>query len=587
MVKLKRILLLCALLLPLMAQGQNISVNSAQGQNIATFIQQHLVGNGIYLQNIKFGNTTGNIGKPQIGTFHSNGYPHLQMDSGVVMTTGNVSVAPGPNNSGGNSNAVTGAYTDATLGNWTGFNVTSCATLDFDFVSISPFVSVNYSFGSEEYPEYVCSSFNDVFAFLITGPDADPTSSTYGQTITWNAASIPHTVSTAHPHGIEVTVNSVNQGIAGSNGGSGSGCYYAYSTFYYANHTSGANGGPNNATGVQYDGFTQKLAASARLLPCTQYHMHISVCNVSDNSFDSGVFLEKGSLNSPSADVSLSHYFADTIERTTGVELPLTLAGSDYSYGRVMASFGGTAVVGEDYTVTTDSGASITNMTPTFNIDQNAHSLTFLGTPTADLSEPKLIEMYLSTSLCPEFPSLKSHDTIRYILREDDIVRLRHDTIVAYDTCKQVGVEMVIGNHPPYSFHWSPETDIDFPYQQYSTASITESRNYRVSVADAAGHTDTTDIYVEIHPRSNAIGDEPSTPNAELSIYPNPTDGEMNIEADGITMVEVYNTAGILVYQRLCNDDCRSLNISPLPSGLYTVRVTTNLGISTERVIVR
>ena len=579
----KHALMVCAMLLPMLAQGQNISVTSAQGQNIATFVQNHLVGNGIYLQNIKFCNATGNISKPQIGTFHSNGYLNLQMDSGVVMTTGNVSVAPGPNNSGSSSSPVTGYYTDNTLGTWTGFSVTGCSTLDFDFVSISPFMSVNYCFGSEEYPEFVCTSYNDVFAFLITGPDP-----TTGESTTWNAAIIPHTVSTAHPNGIEVTVNSVNQGV-GKTGGTG--CYYTYTDYYVVNHqlspTGGPNvdGGPNNAPGVEYDGFTQKLSASAMLLPCTQYHMHISVCNVGDNSYDSGVFLEKGSLNSPSADVSLSHYFADTIERTAGVVLPLTLAGSSYTTAHVTASFGGTAVVGEDYIVTTDSGNVINTMTPTFNLDQNAHSLTFVGTPTADLTEPKLIEMYLTSSLCESFPALKSHDTIRYILREDDVVRLRHDTIVAYDTCKQVGVELVIGNHPPYSFHWSPETDIDFPYQQYSTASITQSRNYKVSVADAAGHTDTTDVYVEVRPRTNGIEEE--APTAEFSIYPNPTEGEMNIEADGITTVEVFNAAGVCVYSRRCNDDCRTLNISPLAAGIYTVRVTTNLGIKTERVVVR
>ena len=224
-------------------------------------------------------------------------------------------------------------------------------------------------------------------------------------------------------------------------------------------------------------------------------------------------------------------------------------------------------------------------MTPTFNIDQNDHWIKILGTPVADLTEPKLIEVYLSTGLCEAFPALKTYDTIRYMLREDDVVRLRHDTIVAYDTCKQVGVELAIGSHPPYSFHWTPETDIDFPYQQYSSAMITESRAYKVSVVDAVGHTDTTDIYVDVRPRTNGIDEQKV--EAQFEIYPNPTEGEMNIVADGITLVEVYNAAGVCVYQRRCNDDCRTLNISPLAAGLYTVRVTTNLGMKTERVVVR
>lgn len=579
---LKFVLLTGLLFCPFVVRAQNISVTSAQGQNIANFINDNLVGQGVYVWNVKFGNATGNIQKPQIGTFRSNGYQLLQMDSGVVMTTGNVSLAPGPNNSGSSSAQVSGAYTDSQLGTWTGFSVTSCATVDFDFVSISPFVAVNYCFASEEYPEFVCSSFNDVFGFLITGPDP-----VTGANSTWNAAIIPHTVSTAHPHGIEVTINAVNQGIVGSSGTSSqTGCYTAYSDFYVINHTSGASGGPNNAPGVQYDGLTQKLSANATLVPCQQYHMHISVCNVTDNGYDSGVFLEKKSFNSPSADVNLSHRYADTIERSVPRVHPLTLAGSSYEQGNISVSFGGDAVVGQDYTVVTDSNVTLDQLHATFRIGTGNHSLTFRGTPQADLSEPKLIELYLSTSLCAGYPPLKTYDTIRFILVEDDIVKLRTDTIVAYDTCKQVGVELAIGQHPPFTFHWEPETDIDFPYQQYSTASITETTTYQVSVADSRGHTDTVDILVEVRPRTNGI-EESDDSAMEVSVYPNPADDELHIEADGITLVEVYNAAGVCVFARRCNDDCRTLNISPLPAGMYSVRITTNLGVRTERVVVR
>jgi len=567
MVKLKRILLLCAILLPLATSAQNISVTSAAGQNITSFVNDNLIGDGVYVWNVKFQNTTGNITKPQIGSFISNGFVHLQMDSGVVMTTGNVSVAAGPNSGGGISQQVNGYYSDSQMSSVASGTINGCSTLDFDFVSVSPFVTMNYCFASEEYPEWVCSSFNDVFAFYVTGPDV-----TTGQSVTKNIAIIPHTVSTSTPNGIAVAINSVNSGTAGSTGGTG--CYYTYTDFYVEN---------NYATGIEYDGFTQKLSANATLVPCEQYHMHISICNVGDNNFDSGVFLEKKSFNSPSAEVNLSHRYADTIERSANTVLPLTLLGSDYTYGNVSVSFGGDAVVGQDYTVVTDSGAYLDEVHTTFNVSTASHSLTFRGTATANLTEPKLIELYLMTSLCQAYPDLKTYDTIRYIMVEDDVVRLYHDTIVAYDTCKQVGVELAVGQHPPFSFHWMPETDIDFPYQQYSTATITESRTYQVSVVDAVGHTDTTDIYVEVRPRSGIEEQKEAT----FEVYPNPTDGEMNIEADGITHVEVFNAAGVCVYSRRCNDDCRTLNISPLAAGLYTVRVTTNLGIKTEKVIVR
>ena len=575
MVKLRRAVWVCTLVVSWAAAAQNISVSSAVGQNIAAFVQDNLIGQGVYVTNVKYGNQTGNINKPMIGTFQSNGFPHLQMDSGVVMTTGNVSVAPGPNTMANAFIPVTGAYEDTQLNTYlpSEQSVTTCSTIDFDFVSISPYVTLNYCFASEEYPEFVCTGYNDIFAFLVTGPDP-----VTGATVTKNIAIVPHSVSTAHPNGITVGINTVNNGhdnVPGDTSGA-QGCTSRFSQFYVTN---------NYNTGVQYDGFTQKLSANATLVPCMQYHMHISICNVGDGTLDSGVFLEKKSFNSPSAEVNLSHRDADTIERSIPKVLPLTLAGSVYSSGQVSVQFAGDAVVGEDYTVVTDNGAALSALQPSFNVTTGAHSLTFRGTPTADLTEPKLIELYLSTSLCQDYPALKTYDTIRYILAEDDVVRLRRDTIVAYDTCKQVGVELAIGRHAPFSFHWSPETDIDFPYQQYSTASITESRNYRVSVADALGHTDTTDVYVEVRPRTNGI--EQQEVEAQLEVYPNPTDGELNLTADGITMVEVFDAAGMCVFSRRCNEDCRIIDIRPLPAGLYMVRVTTNLGIKTEKVVVK
>lgn len=552
--------------------AQNISVESASGDSIANFINKYLTGQGVYLFNFKYNNKENTFGTDQIGTFQSNGYEGLQMDSGVLMTTGKVKLAPGPNNSNSATDGLSSYYSDNVMNTYSTNNVTACSTLDFDFISISPYVSVNYCFGSEEYPEYVCSTVNDVFGFIITGPD--PVTNVEK---TWNAAIIPYTVSTTKPNGIAVAINSVNKGSSTNSGGTG--CYWTYSDFYVANHTT--SDAPNNKSGVQYDGYTQKLSANAKLLPCTKYHMHISICNVGDNAYDSGVFLEYGSFNSPSADVNLSHRYADTLERSKSITLPLTLAGSDYDVAHVSVSFGGTANIVQDYTVTTDSGVNLSTINTTFNLDQKPHSLTFKGTATADLHEPKLIELYLKSSLCEDYPELKSYDTIRYILVEDDLVRLRHDTIVAYDTCHQVGVEVAVGH--PTVFHWMPEDGIDFPHQQYSSALITESTLYKVAAADDRGHTDTTEVYVEIRPKEGI--DEVEQQN-EPVVYPNPTKGPIHVQADDVVRVQVYDIDGVKVFESQYYDAPQLVIIDNLPVGVYAVRITTSTGIHVEKAVV-
>lgn len=549
------------------AVAQNISVTSATGQNVETFVNSKLVGNGVYIYNVKFNGSTGNINKNQIGTFKSNGFVYLYMDSGVVMTTGAITVAPGPNNNGGLSSAISNYNTDSELASIASGALNACAWLDFDFVSVSPFVTVNYCFGSEEYPEYVCSSFNDVFAFYITGPDPET-----GVTKKWNMARIPHTATAANPNGIAVAINSVNVGEAGANGGSGSNCYYNFSQYYVSNTWN---------SGVQYDGFTQKLSASATIVPCEEYHMHISICNVGDNSFDSGVFLESHSFNSPMAQVNLSNGLGDTIVHSHPVVVPLSVAGSDYSYGLSTLGFEGTAVCGVDYYCISSNGDTLTPANPTVDISAPGHTLTFVGVPGRVISDTLSIVVPLSTSLCSSYPELQNHDTLRFTLVEDDIVVLRDTTITAADTCRQVGVEVAFARRP-LQFRWTPEIDIDYPHQQHSTACITESREYHVVATDDMGNFGTATVNV-------VIGTEGVGPVAAATpphVYPNPVDGLLHVEAEGLRHVEFYSATGVCVYSATCNGSRVDIDTTPFAPGAYTLRVASTTGETSHTVVV-
>ncbi len=551
---------LVLLLGSVVASAQNISVTAATGQNIGTFVQNNLIGDGVYVFNVRFNNNTGNIATPQIGTFNSNGYVQLFMDEGVVMTTGNVSVAPGPNSGGSASQSVTNYYSDQQLSSIASGSINGCATLDFDFVSISPFVTVNYCFGSEEYPEYVCSSFNDVFAFLVTGPNPAT-----GQTVTRNAATIPHS------NGLAVAINSVNPGSAGSSGGGGSGCIYNYTQYYVSNTWN---------TGVQYDGFTRKLAASTVVTPCAQYHMHISICNVGDNSYDSGVFLERRSFNSPSAQVNLSNGEADTVMHSHPHTVPLTVSGSDYSYGKAHVTFGGEARCGIDYWCITATGDTLSPSGDSLLLANPAQSLTVVGRPGVVFSQPKAAEIYLQTSLCQSFPGLLTFDTLRFVFIEDDIVALRDTIIEAVDTCKMVGVEVAYATRP-LSFQWIPEDGIDHPRQQYSTALITQNAEYSVIATDDVGNADTARVQVLVTP--NAI--DAAEPMPMLAVYPNPAKEELHIEAEGLQHVRLLAADGRCLLDAPCTE-ALTIDARGLEAGVYTISAITYRGPAMSRVVV-
>lgn len=129
--------------------------------------------------------------------------------------------------------------------------------IEFDFASpVLDTVFVNYVFASEEYPEYVCTSFNDIFAFYVT----DPTNST-----TQNIATIP---GTSNP----VSINNINN----------LSCTLAPQLYIDG----------TNSTIHCFDGYTMPLTASFIAQPGITYHLKIVIADAGDGIFDSGVFLQ-------------------------------------------------------------------------------------------------------------------------------------------------------------------------------------------------------------------------------------------------------------------------------------------------------
>ena len=278
------IIILAGVYLSLLAQNNNVTVQSLMGTHVDTILKYHLAGEGVELTNGKFNNSPGIVTDNQIGSFNRNNYTQFPFATGLVMTTGAVTIAAGPNNQAGASSP-TGNYTDATLQQYATNTLNNCAALDFDFLAYADTFAFNYVFGSEEYPNFVCASYNDIFIFLLTGPDP-----VTGISTTKNVAIIPGTISASNPEGLPVSINTVN---GGSSGGSGPDCYSATYSAYYVSNGSGSG---NN--GVQYNGMTVQLSAEGNILACETYHMHLAIGNVGDNAYDSGVFLEGKSFQS-------------------------------------------------------------------------------------------------------------------------------------------------------------------------------------------------------------------------------------------------------------------------------------------------
>ena len=187
------------------------------------------------------------------------------LGAGLLLTSGKATNAIGPNDSGSASEGI-GLGGDANLDSLiSGFITYDAAVLEFDIVATEPTIEFKYVFGSEEYLEYVGSSFNDVFGFFI-GPVGGAMQ---------NIAFIPDT-------DVPVSINNVNNA--------------AYPEYYVNNGDGMVSPQNTEPQYVQYDGLTVPLTATANVVPGNTYHVKIAVADAGDSALDSGVFLSTESL---------------------------------------------------------------------------------------------------------------------------------------------------------------------------------------------------------------------------------------------------------------------------------------------------
>ena len=319
----------CASAQLVVTQGTTLGMTPEQ------LVQNVLVGQGVTVENVKFNGSLGTISCNAIGTFNTGNTPtNLGLDSGIVMGSGGVSFAVGPNNSGGGSQSSgCTSYSCAPLMNLSSVSLLDCAVLEFDFFPSSDSIKFNYIFASEEYPEYVCTSKNDRFGFFISG--LDPNGSMYSN---YNIALIPGTTT-------GVSINAVNNGTVGSAGGSTStaGCVLSNSAYYVT----------NNQNYIQYDGFTTVLTAQAAVVPCTRYHLVLAIADGDDGAWDSGVFLEANSLSSNGIEFSFDNpsnpeNASDLYEGCMAV-VNLTRPQQRTVPTPITVDYWGTAINGEDF----------------------------------------------------------------------------------------------------------------------------------------------------------------------------------------------------------------------------------------------
>ena len=254
----KKSLLVFASLLSLAAKAQ-VTVAPINDTAIANYLQ----GSGISISNLVINCDPQAYGKM---TSAVSSFP---MGDGLILSTGIANQIP--NAASYFSSYNFGTAIDLDIANTVANQTYDACALEFDAIPTFGNIYFEYVWGSEEYPEFICS-FNDAFLLLVSGPGIN---GTYINNAT-NIAILPDSATI-------VSINTVHDNTVGTN------CTTPFDSLYIDN---------SNDTTVAFDGYTQLLTAGISLNAGDTYHFKIVVADVMDGIFDSGVFLLQNSVRS-------------------------------------------------------------------------------------------------------------------------------------------------------------------------------------------------------------------------------------------------------------------------------------------------
>lgn len=440
-------------------KSQVLQVTQETPQNLVNNV---LLGSGVTVSNITFQGAA-----VQFGSFNGAG-TNLGLQNGVLLATGEISVAVGPNNSGsltvGTGVDLPGDQDLATAAGVTITNINDKAILEFDFIPLGDTIKFRYVFGSEEYNEFVCSNFNDVFGFFLSGPGIA------GPFIDGaiNIAQVPNS-------NLPVAINTVNIGQPGSSGTVG-GCPPGgldNAQFFVDN--------PNGAS-IQFDGFTTVLTARS-VVQCGQtYHIKIAIADAFDSSFDSGVFLEASSFTSDFVQVDISNVLADSsiVEGCSQADITL-IRGNASEEQTIFYEVAGNATPGIDYITLPGS----------ITFPAGVSSVSFQVIALDD----GIFEPFRDTVIIRVFNITACGDTIIsegvIYIKEDYVIDLQTNDITL--TCPSSNIQLTAtasGGVEPYNYVWLTDPPQNTQSIVVSAASDTF---FVVKVTDVCGIVEAID----------------------------------------------------------------------------------------------
>ena len=441
------------------ASASAITVTESTGMTPEQLVSNVFLGDGVHISNVKFNGVNTSLTSTtgaQLGTFTANTtdytYPTNFFENGLIMTTGKITTAVGPNDTGSESNSISGDTPACSelAALIPGYSVNKPAVLEFDFVTVAEHIQFNYVFASEEYPEWAGSNYNDVFGFFVT----DMVTNT-----TQNIALIPGT-------NIPVAINNIHSAT-----GSSYTSVAAYEQYY---HTI-----PSNSPLMQYDAYDGPFVAEMDVVPCRNYHMKLAIANVGDNSYDSGVFLEAASFSASVLNEVVNFEYSGhqyIVAGCYGADVTFTLPHAVENDSIIVLHYGGSALNGVNVELLPD----IIEMPA----GDSTYTLHITGIDNGQNNNDTLIlTIQYENSVC----TATQEGKIDIYIVQDSGIELSSQDISTCGNLTSMSVNVVYGEAT--DIMWSPSTNLTNPHG-LTTGFInppTETTQYTVTASDQYG----------------------------------------------------------------------------------------------------
>lgn len=474
----------------------------------------------------------------------SNGIGYFQntnqtfpMESGVVLSTGNVLNTVGPNLSilSDGSSSWTGDSDLQSVMSDFGENVNfvNATVLEFNFFPLSSYFDFNFLFASEEYGAYQCA-FSDAIVFLLTDLNTG---------ITKNLAVVPGTT-------IPISVTSIRNNIFNSDCTSSNPEYFGV-----------FNGGINAATSAtNFNGQTIEMRASSVLVPNTPYRLKIVVADRGDSLFDSAIFLESNSFN-----IGQNFLGPDlTIANNTAV-----CQGSNITLATGLSASNYTFLWKKDGVVIGTNSSLVVNQSGTYSVDVTNN------TTSLQVSDNVIVEFY---------EQLQIEQPQNLIINESNF-----DGFANFNLTSQIPLILNGLNQDDYEVNFYEllsDATIGFnPITDTANfTNISNPQNIYVRVESfISGCVEITSFSIEVVDSSLAVT---AFEMSNVSVSPNPIIDFMTISAnENFNSIAIFNTLGQLVLEKKVNTSEEKIDLTTLISGNYFVKINSETTSKVLKII--